>query len=151
MLGRAETRRGEAEDGVCRREGSVYDNYLDKNGTDCEIRDPQATCFSQQEENQSSSGGSKDSYTQSSSPVNDGIAGKASNTSAAKEVSVINREKKRQRKARNKAKVAQQNSIMKPFAKSIATQGKVPEGKDEGDSEDSSIYVTQQMTTQKVN
>ncbi|KAJ1125313.1 hypothetical protein NDU88_003745 [Pleurodeles waltl] len=54
-------------------------------------------------------------------------------------------------KARKKAKVAQQNSIWKSFAKSIGLQGIDPEGKDEGDLENSSIYPTQQTTKQKVN
>ncbi|KAJ1152758.1 hypothetical protein NDU88_005533 [Pleurodeles waltl] len=102
-----------SQDGLCMREDSVYDNYLDKYGADSENRNPQTACFSQQEENQCSSGGNNDSNTQATSPVKDGIVEEASNTSAAKEVSLTERDMKLQRKAGKKAKVAQQNSIWK--------------------------------------
>ncbi|KAJ1082506.1 hypothetical protein NDU88_002671 [Pleurodeles waltl] len=128
-----------SHDGLCRSEGYLHDNYLEKNGTDSENRNPQVTCFSQQEENLSSSGCSKDSNTQATSPIKEGIVGEVSNTSAANKVSLTKREKKQQMKAQKKAKVAQQNSIWTSFAKSISTQGKDSEGKDKGDLEDSSI------------
>ncbi|KAJ1192352.1 hypothetical protein NDU88_001662 [Pleurodeles waltl] len=93
----------------------------------------------------------KDSNTQAISPDKEGIAGEASNTLAANEVTLTNKEKKRQRKAQKKAKAAQQNSIWKSFAKSTGTQGKDPEKKDVGDLDYGSIYLTQQTTMQKDN
>ncbi|KAJ1106907.1 hypothetical protein NDU88_004305 [Pleurodeles waltl] len=140
-----------SQDGLGWKEGSVHDNYLDKKGSDRENRNSEATCFSQQEENQNSSGCSKYSNTQAIRPIKEEIAGEASNTLAANKVSLTKREKKQQRKAQKKAKVAQQNSIWKSFTKSIGTQGKDPEEKDVGDLDNSSISLTKQTTTQKDN
>ncbi|KAJ1124178.1 hypothetical protein NDU88_002639 [Pleurodeles waltl] len=99
---------------------------MDEKGTDSENRNSQATCFSQQEENQSSPGCSKDFNSQATSPVKEEIAGEASNTLPANEVSLTVRKKKQQRKAQKKTKVAQQHSTQKSFTKSIGTQGQRP-------------------------
>ncbi|KAJ1130765.1 hypothetical protein NDU88_009113 [Pleurodeles waltl] len=124
---RAQAPRSQVE--LCRREGSVLDNHLEKTGTDIENRNPHAICSFQQEQNQGSSGCCKNSSSQPEIPSNEEPVRKATNTPAVNEVSLTKRGKKRQRKARNKVKVAQQNSIWKSFAKANARRAMTQRGK----------------------